>query len=181
MASIFTRKAVGEIMSNADLDENQRTEQIMGLWGRALDDGYLAKSAAAQAQAQALESAKTEWEKGYKAPDPKESAEYKELAKQYGDYKAMQEAKASDAYKSVKGKFFETVYAMVDRAEGAKPVDEQLKGIRENYEEYFTPADSGNNGGPKKTPQFSQQDTGKGTNPTSKEDEAYQAILKQWG
>ena len=128
MASIFTRKAVGEIMSNADLDENQRTEQIMGLWGRALDDGYMAKSAAAQAQAQALESAKAEWEKGYKPPDP-----------------------------------------------------EQLKGIREKYEEYFTPADSGNNGGPKKTPQFSQQDTGKGTNPTSKEDEAYQAILKQWG
>ena len=82
MASIFTRKAVGEIMSNADLSEDQRTEQIMGLWGRALDDGYLPKTAAAQAQAQALESAKAEWEKGYKPPDPKESAEYKELAKQ---------------------------------------------------------------------------------------------------
>jgi hypothetical protein len=40
----------------------------------------------------------------------------------------------------VKPKFFETVYGMVDRKDGAKPVEEQLKGIRENYEEYFTPA-----------------------------------------
>jgi hypothetical protein len=29
---------------------------------------------------------------------------------------------------------------MVDRTEGAKPVEEQLKGIRENYEEYFNQA-----------------------------------------
>ena len=174
MASIFTRKAVGEIMSNADLDENQRTEQIMGLWGRALDDGYLAKSAAAQAQAQALETAKAEWEKGHTAPDPKESAEYKELSKQFGDYKTMQDARSSDAYKSVKGKFFETVYKMVDRAEGAKPVADQLDAIRKNYEEYFVPENPGN------TPKPSFGAPTAGSMPTGEQGAAKQ-FADAWG
>ena len=177
MASIFTRKAVGEIMSNADLDENQRTEQIMGLWGRALDDGYMAKSAAAQAQAQALESAKAEWEKGYKAPDPKESAEYKELAKQYGDYKAMQTARTSEDFSAVKPKFFETVYNMVDRKDGAKPVKEQLEAIQKDYDEYFV---SAHQEAPKKTPQFSQQSGHPGTNETSAEDKLYKQLADAW-
>jgi hypothetical protein len=34
----------------------------------------------------------------------------------------------------VKGKFVETVYGMVDKAEGAKPVAEQIAEIRKNYE-----------------------------------------------
>ena len=52
----------------------------------------------------------------------------------------MQQARGSKEYEGVKPKFFETVYGMVDRGDGAKSVEEQLKGIRENYEEYFTPA-----------------------------------------
>ena len=49
----------------------------------------------------------------------------------------MQTARGSKEFEGVKGKFFETVYGMVDRGDGAKPVEEQLKGIREKYEEYF--------------------------------------------
>ena len=140
MPNIFTRKALNEIMANEALTPEQRTEQVFGLYGRALDDGYIAKTAAQQAQQTALESAKAEWEKGVTTPDPKESEAYKQLAGDFAAYKKMQEARGSKDYESVKPKFFETVYGMVDRGDGAKPVEEQLKGIRENYEEYFTEA-----------------------------------------
>ena len=139
MANIFTRKALNEIMSNEELTPEQRTEQVFGLYGRALDDGYIAKSAAQQAQQTALENAKADWEKGVKVPDPKESDAYKQLQSQFNDYRAMQQARGSKEYEGVKPKFFETVYGMVDRKDGAKSVEEQLKGIREQYEEYFEP------------------------------------------
>lgn len=137
MPNIFTRKALNEIMANEGLTPEQRTEQVFGLYGRALDDGYIAKTAAQQAQETALANAKTEWEKSITTPDPKESDDYKALQGQFDAYKAMQTARSSKEYEGVKGKFFETVYGMIDRADGAKPVEEQLKGIRENYEEYF--------------------------------------------
>lgn len=138
MANIFTRKALSEIMANEGLTPEQRTEQIFGLYGRALDDGYIAKGAAAQAQETALEKAKAEWEKGVTVPDPKESDAYRQLAGEFDAYRQMQTARGSKDYEGVKPKFFETVYGMVDRGDGAKPVEEQLKGIREQYEEYFT-------------------------------------------
>ena len=140
MGNIFTRKALNEIMGNEALTPEQRTEQVFGLYGRALDDGYIAKTAAQQAQQTALDNAKAEWEKGVKVPDPKESDEYKQLQGQFDAYRQMQTARGSKDYAGVKPKFFETVYGMVDRGDGAKPVEEQLKGIRENYEEYFTEA-----------------------------------------
>ena len=140
MGNIFTRKALGEIMANEGLTPEQRTEQVFALYGRALDDGYVGKAAAQQAQQTALENAKADWEKDIKVPDPKESDAYKQLQGEYDAYKQMQQARGSKEYAGVKGKFFETVYGMVDRKDGAKPVDEQLKGIREQYEEYFEPA-----------------------------------------
>ncbi len=142
MSNIFTRKALNDIMGNEGLTPEQRTEQVFSLYGRALDDGYIAKTAAQQAQQTALDNAKAEWEKGVKVPDPKESDDYKTLQNQFNDYKAMQQARASEDYKGVKGKFFETVYGMVDRKDGAKPVAEQLADIRKGYEEYFEPEKS---------------------------------------
>ena len=148
MADIFTRKALNDIMANEGLTPEQRTEQVFSLYGRALDDGYIAKRAAQQAQQTALDNAKAEWEKGIKVPDPKESDAYKQLQGQFDAYKQMQTARGSKEYEGVKPKFFETVYGMVDRGDGAKSVEEQLKGIRENYEEYFTSAE------PEKKPTF---------------------------
>ena len=148
MANIFTRKALNDIMGNEGLTPEQRTEQVFGLYGRALDDGYIAKTAAQQAQQTALDNAKAEWEKGITTPDPRESDAYKELQGQFDAYKAMQTARGSKEYAGVKPKFFETVYGMVDRKDGAKSVEEQLRGIREQYEEYFAPAE------PAKKPQF---------------------------
>ena len=153
MAGIFTRNALNKIMEDESLTPQQRTEQVYSLYGRALDDGYISKSAAQQAQEAAIESAKAEWEKGQTVPDPKESDDYKTLQNQFNDYKAMQQARTGKDYEGVKPKFFETVYGMVDRGEGAKPLAEQLAGIREQYEEYFVekPADPAA-GNPKPAP-----------------------------
>ena len=140
MASIFTRKAVSDIMGNEGLTPEQRTEQVFSLYGRALDDGYIARSAAQQAQETALANARAEWEKGLTTPDPRESDEYKALRGEFDAYRAMQTARGSEDYRGVKPKFFETVYGMVDRGDGAKPVTEQLEGIRKSFEEYFEPA-----------------------------------------
>ena len=153
MAGIFTRNALNRIMEDENLTPQQRTEQVYSLYGRALDDGYVSKSAAQQAQEAAVEAAKADWEKGQTAPDPKESDDYKTLRNEFDAYKAMQAARTGKDYEGVKPKFFETVYGLVDRGEGAKPLAEQLAGIREQYEEYFIekPADPAP-GNPKPAP-----------------------------
>ena len=148
MANIFTRVALGKIMTDEALTPEQRTEQVFSLYGRALDDGYVSKGAAAQAQETALEKAKAEWEKGITPPDPRESDAFKALQADYDAYRAMQQARTSEDYRDVKPKFFETVYGLVDRGDGAKPVNEQLADIRKGFEEYFVPAPAD----PKPTP-----------------------------
>ncbi len=140
MAGIFTRNALNKIMEDENLTPQQRTEQVYSLYGRALDDGYISKSAAQQAQQDALESAKAAWAKEQTPPDPRASDEYKALEGEFSAYKAMQAARTSADFKEVKPKFFETVYGLVNREDGAKPVDAQLEDIREAYEEYFLPA-----------------------------------------
>ena len=139
MGNIMTRAAVTKIMADEGLTPEQRTEQIMSLYGRALDDGYISKTAAQTAQETALNSAKSEWEKNLPKFDVKESDEYKALRGEFDAYRTMQSARSSEDFKQVKGKFFETVYGMIDRKDGAKPVKEQLAEIQKNYEEYFTP------------------------------------------
>ena len=140
MGNIMTRAAVNKIMADEGLTAEQRTEQIMSLYGRALDDGYISKSAAQTAQETALNNAKSDWEKNLPKLNVKESDEYKALAGEYEAYRTMQTARGTDEYKQVKPKFFETVYGMVDRKDGAKPVKEQLEEIQKNYEEYFQAA-----------------------------------------
>lgn len=137
MAGIFTRKSIAEIMGNEALTPEERTDQVFSLYGRAIDDGFITKGAAAAAQQAALDQAKADWEKNLPKPNPTESDEYKALRGEYDAYKAMQTARGSEEYKGVKGKFFETVYGMIDRKDGAKPVQDQMADIRKNYEEYF--------------------------------------------
>lgn len=171
MANIFTRKALSDIMANDGLTPEQRTEQVMSLYGRALDDGYISKSAAQTAQETALNNAKADWEKNLPKFDAKESEEYKKLQNDFDSYRTMQNARTSEDYKEVKGKFFETVYGMIDRNEGAKPVKEQLAGIRENYEEYFTAP-------PQPKPQFGAPT--QGSMPKG-EESAVEQFTKAWG
>ena len=142
MAGIFTRKTIAEIMANEALTPEERTDLVFSLYGRALEDGYVTKLAAKAAQESAVEAARAQWEKALEKPDVLQSDEYRALADEFDAYRAMQGARTSAEYRDVKPKFFETVYAMVDRGDGAKPVTQQLEDIRERYEEYFLAGDS---------------------------------------
>lgn len=179
MAGIFTRPEIVKILNDEALDVDERVNRIMSLRGRDLDEGYITKSAAKAAQEQALEQAKGEWEKNLPKPDIKASEEYKALQSEFAGYKAMQEAKGSDDYKDVKGKFFDTVYGMIDRAENAKPVSEQISAIKAEWPEYFAEESAGGEQ-PKNTPQFSKQPGHTGTNPDSEEEKIYKALSEQW-
>ena len=174
MAGIFTRPEIAKILNDENLTPDERLDRIFSLRGRDLDEGYVTKTAAKAAQDNAIEQAKTDWEKNLPKPDIKESDEYKALYGEYANYKAMQDAKSSDDFKDVKGKFFDTVYKMIDRADGAKPVSEQLTEIRKNYEEYFTNSEKQN------LPQFSQNPGRTGTNLESEEDKLYKTLSANW-
>ena len=178
MAGIFTRPEIAKILNDESLDADERVNRIMSLRGRDLDEGYITKSAAKAAQDSAIETAKADWEKNQPKPNILESEEYKALQGEYAGYKAMQEARSSDDYKDVKGKFFDTVYGMIDRAEGAKPVAEQLADIRKEYEEYFNPQQAEDK--PKNLPQYSQQPGHAGTNPDSEEEKIYKQLSANW-
>lgn len=141
MAGIFTRPEVAKILNNADLTPEERADQIFSLYGRALDDGYVTKKAAETAQSSAIESARKEWEKNIPKVNVLETEEYKKLQGEFDGYKARQTARSSDDFKEIKPKFFDRVYDLIDRADGAKPVSEQLAELKKNYEEYFNPAE----------------------------------------
>lgn len=141
MPGIFTRKAIADILNNGDYTPEERADQIFGLYGRAIDDGYVTRNAAEAAQQSAIETARKEWEKNTPKTDVKETEEYKALQSEYDGFKAKAAARTSDDFKDVKPKFFDRVYDLLDRADGAQPVQDQLAAMRKDYEEYFIAAD----------------------------------------
>lgn len=141
MAGIFTRKAISAILNDEALTPEERADQLFSLYGRALDDGYITKSAAEAAQKSAIETAREEWGKAQPEVNVKETEEYKALQGEFEGYKTRQTARTSAEYSEVKPKFFDRVYDLIDRADGAKPVTEQLAELKKDYEEYFNPAD----------------------------------------
>lgn len=174
MAGIFTRPEIAKILNDEALTADERTDRIMSLRGRDLDESYVTKSAAKAAQEEAIAKAKESWAKELKTPDPKESDEYKALLGEYEGYKVKQNARNSDDYKDVKPKFFDTVYDRIDRADGAKPVSEQLAEMRKDFEEYFNAPQAA----PQKMPQFGAKPEGgmpKG------EEGAVAAFTNAWG
>ena len=175
MAGIFTRKAIAAILSDENLTPEERTDQLFSLYGRSIDDGYITKSAAQAAQTAAIETAKDAWIKEQPKVNVKESPEYLDLQKQYDGYKAKQTALGSVDFAEVKPKFRDRVYDLLDHADGAKPVTEQMTELRKEYEEYFiqqngTPA-------PQK-PQFGAKP--EGSIPTGNEG-AVAAFTNAWG
>lgn len=187
MAGIFTRPKLNEILSDENLSVDERIDRIMAMRGRDIDESYVTKSAAKDAADDAVNKAKAEWEKSIEKPDVKGSEEYKALEGRFEAYRTMQAARQSDTYKDVKPKFFETVYGMVDRAEGSKAEADQLADIKGQFEEYFlTPAGDGKSEGSgakpenKNTPQFSQEQGRTGTNPTSPEDALFKQLSENW-
>ena len=174
MAGIFTRTELAKILNNGDLTPDERADQIFSLYGRALDDGYVTKKAAEAAQKAAIETAQEAWKKDQPKVNILETEEYKKLQGEFDGYKAKQNARNSDEFKDVKPKFFDRVYDLINRADGAKPVTEQLAEMRKEYEEYFTvPADPA----PSK-PQFGAST--KGEMPKGEEG-AVAAFQNAWG
>jgi len=174
MAGIYTRNEVDKIIRNSELTDEQKTEQLFALHGRALDDGYVSKRAAEDAKNQAVEAAKA----GIKTPepvDPKTTPEYMEIVRE----RDMLRAIGGEEFSKVKPKFRETVFGMLDRGEKAQPVGEQMAGIREKYEEYFLP-DEQPKEQPKNLPQYSQQPGRAGANPETEEDKLVKQLSEQW-
>ena len=175
MAGIFTRGALDKIMNNAELTAEQRTEQVFALYGRALDDGYISRSAAEEAKTQAVEAAKA----GIKIPDPvdpKTTPEYVELMRE----RDMLRAIGGEDFNCVKPKFRETVFGMLDRGDKAAAVADQLTGIKEKYEEYFLPDQEPQKEQPRNTPQYSQNPGRTGTNNDSEEDKIFAQLQASW-
>ena len=137
MAGIFARKELSKILSDENLTPEERADQIFSLYGRAIDDGYVTKGAAEAAQQAAVNSAHDAWIKEQKPVDVKESEEYKALQGEFEGYKTKQTARNSEEFRNVKPKFFDRVYDLIDRADGAKSVADQLADLRKDYEEYF--------------------------------------------
>lgn len=135
MAGIFTRKTLQQIVNDENLTPEERVDQIFSLFGRAVDDGYITKSAAKAELDAAVEAAKANVKP--QQINIKETDEYKALQADFDGYKTRQAARSSDDFKSVKGKFFDTVYDALDHSDKHKPYAEQLTELKAKYEEYF--------------------------------------------
>ena len=176
MAGIYTRNEVDKIIRNSELTEEQKTEQLFALHGRALDEGYVSKRAAEDAKTQAVEAAKA----GFKVPDPvdpKTTPEYMEIVKE----RDMLRAIGGEDFSKVKPKFREIVFNSLDRGEKAAAMTDQLAGIKEQFPEYFIPDEQPKDDQkPQNLPQYSQNPGRAGTNPESEEDKIAKQILDQW-
>ena len=173
MAGIFTRPALDKIIRNSELTDEQKTDQLFSLYGRALDDGFIAKSAAEEAKQAAVDAAKAE----FKVPEPidvKTTPEYMELQHERDRLRAIN----GDDFATVKPKFREQVFDMLDRSDKAQPVSEQLNGIKEKYEEFFTATQPEEQ--PRNTPQYSQQPKNQSVNPQSDEDKLVKQLADAW-
>ena len=172
--SKYTREAVAAILGNEELTPKQKEDKLFALYGQAISEGYVSVSEAQTATQTAIEKAKEDWQKEQKPVDIKASDEYKALEGEFSAYKDMTAARTSEEYKGVKPKFFERVYSMIDRSEGAKPVAEQMAGIKKDFEEFFTP----DTNPAAKLPQFGGSTTG--TMPKGDEG-AVAGFSKAWG
>lgn len=149
---------------------DDQVEFILNEGNRALASDYVLASQVQEKIDEALRSAP-------KPTNPTETEEYKTLMEQHqriSQERDMLRAIGGEDFAAVKPKFREQVFGMLDRAEGAKPMAEQLQGVREKYEEYFTPEESA----PAVKPSFGAQTAG--SMPTGQTG-ASQQFLDAWG
>lgn len=178
MAGIFTRPEIAKILNDENLTADERTDRIMSLRGRDLDESYVTKSAARAAQEDAIAKAREAWSKEQKPVKVEETEEYKKLLGEYEGYKTKQTARTSPEYAGVKPKFFDRVYDLIDRTDGAKPVPEQLDALRKDFEEYFTVPSPAEGTPAPKLPQFGGKP--EGSMPKGQEG-AVAAFTNAWG
>lgn len=153
---------------------DDQVDAIMAARNKTLNDtlsGYVAKAdVQAQIDAAVAKIPKPE------PVDPKTTPEYMELARE----RDMLRAIGGDEFQSVKPKFRETVWGMIDRGENAAAVADQLNGIKEKYEEYFVPAHEPEKDQPKNTPMYSQKPGTPGNNNESDEDKIFRQLSENW-
>ena len=121
------------IFKRADLKAQGLTDEqiefVMTEGNRSLSTNYVLKSDVQGQIDAAVKSAQI-------APvDPKTSKEYLDVVSE----RDMLRAIGGDDFATVKPKFRESVYKMLDREEGAPAIADQLSTVREKYEEYFIP------------------------------------------
>ena len=133
----FTRKALAGLGLNEDA-----IEKVMALHGTSMAD-FIPKSELQDKITEAVEKAK----KDTPPIDVTTTDEYKAIAEE----RDMLRALGSDDFASVKPKFREAVYRLIDRGENAPAIAEQLKTVAEKYEEYLNPTEPPE---PPKAPQF---------------------------
>lgn len=156
------------LFKRADLKEkgfsDEQIDYIMTESGRSLSANYVLSSDVQAKIDAAVQAVKPE------PVDVKTTPEYAELQHE----RDMLRAIGGDDFAGVKPKFREQVFGMLQTGENAKPVSEQLTGIKEKFEEYFIPQEQ-----PATTkPQFGSPD--KGTMPKGNESAA-DTIAKAWG
>lgn len=120
----------------------EQIEYIMTESGRSLANNYTPTS-----EVQSQIDAAVQAAGGGTPADITQSAEYQQIANERDMLRAIN----GDDFATVKPKFRETVYGMLDRGEKAPAIAEQLKTIGEQYEEYFTASTPDN---PPAKPQF---------------------------
>ena len=162
------------LFKRADLEAQGLTkdqiEYIMTESGRSLSANYVLTSDVQSRIDEAVKSVKPE------PVDVKTTPEYMEVVGE----RDMLRAIGGEDFATVKPKFREQVYGMLQTGTDAKPVAEQLTGIRENYEEYFLAAEQPQPNQPKNLPQYSQITGRTGNNPESEEDKLVKQLSEQW-
>ena len=162
------------LFKRADLEAQGLTkdqiEYIMTESGRSLSANYVLTSDVQSRIDEAVKAVKPE------QVDVKTTPEYMEVVSE----RDMLRAIGGEDFATVKPKFREQVYGMLQTGTDAKPVAEQLTGIRENYEEYFLPAEQQQPNQPKNLPIYSKDTNGSRTNHESEEDKLVKQLSEQW-
>ena len=142
---------------------DEQIEYIMTESGRSLSANYVLSSDVQSRIDEAVKAAQPQ------EIDVKTTPEFVAVQNEVNMLRAI----GGDDFSSVKPKFREQVYGMLDHGDGAKPVNEQLAGIQEKYDEFFFPAEQ-----PQPKPAFGSPDSG--SMPRGKESAA-DAMVKAWG
>lgn len=169
----FTRKYLKELGLTDD-----QIDSVLAERSKSLGD-YILKADAETEKATAITDALSK----VKPPEVnvKEHADYKALETEYATFKKKTEARTSDDFKGVKGKFFDTVY---DKLDHSKPYADQITALKKDYEEYFNPTeptkpdpakpDPKSDPAKPPLPQFSNSGNNAGTEPTPEQTAAAQ-------
>ena len=147
---------------------DDQIEWLLTESNRALAANYMPKSDLQEQIDAAVAEAKKDFPKAVKIED---SDEYKAVAAE----RDMLRAIGGEEFSSIKPKFRETVYSMIQRGEDAPSLEDQLGQVKAKFEEYFVEADPK----PKNTPVFSKPGGSTQTN-ESEEDKLYAKMLENW-